>query len=80
MISYEMKFQLSPATGCTGSYMKETGAARPGIADSWKPEAQARGWGTPRIVLTPLLAKLRALCPRILLHPNPSLALQDSMT
>ena len=63
--------QLRPATGCAGSYMKETGAPRTGIADSWKPEAQARGWGTPRIVLTPLLRQASSPLSAHLAAPQP---------
>ena len=50
------------------------------LPDSWKPEAQARGWGAPQIFPTGCLLALQAPRPRISLHPNPSLALQASCT
>ena len=73
-----LKFQLNSATGCAGSYMKETGA--PGqalpIHGSLK---RKRGVGEhPESFRLGCLPRLRLLRPSISLPSNPSLPLQAS--
>ena len=52
--------------------------SRKKLPEPWKPEAQVRGWGTPRIPRLGCLPRLRLLRPPIALPSNSSLALQAS--
>jgi len=71
MIASPFDVQVSPAPAALPH-------SRAKLPEPWKPEAQARGWETPRIPRLGCLPLLIPLRPPIVLPSNPSLALQAS--